>query len=398
MALKPTTDYDVILVGGGLANGLIALRLRQRRPGLRMAVLEAGQSLGGNHTWSFHEPDLTPAQLAWIDPLIVHRWNGYDVRFPDLRRTFSSTYLSVTSERFHEVLQAEIGSGAILGSRAVEVSPDRVTTSDGGALSAALVIDGRGPQHSDALVLGFQNFVGQEWSLTRPHGLTRPIIMDASVPQGDGYRFVYVLPMAPDRLLIEDTHYVDGRDMCADTLRSHIRTYMLDQGWQAETLCREEQGSLPIVLAGDIGQFSGAGRPVPRVGLRAAQFHQTTGYSLPHAVSLADNIAALSELNSEHVADVIRRIMITDWRSQGFYRLLNRMLFLAGRPDQRWRVMQRFYGLGAPLIERFYARRLTVADRIRILAGKPPVPVLEAMRAARQTHPRHFEKVKAHGS
>ncbi|MGE0744548.1 MAG: lycopene cyclase family protein, partial [Rhodospirillales bacterium] len=39
---------DLILVGGGLANGLIAYRLASLRTSLRVLVVEAGPSLGGN--------------------------------------------------------------------------------------------------------------------------------------------------------------------------------------------------------------------------------------------------------------------------------------------------------------------------------------------------------------
>jgi len=55
------------------------------------------------------------------------------------------------------------------------------------------------------------------------------------------------------------------------------------------------------------------------------------------------------------------------------------MLFLAAEPNQRYRVMQRFYGLSAGLIERFYRGAPTLADRIRILSGKPPVAILPAL-------------------
>ena len=50
---------DLVLVGGGLANGLLAARLTQLRPELRVQLLEAGPVLGGNHTWSFHGTDVT---------------------------------------------------------------------------------------------------------------------------------------------------------------------------------------------------------------------------------------------------------------------------------------------------------------------------------------------------
>ncbi|BBI64021.1 hypothetical protein HSBAA_53270 [Vreelandella sulfidaeris] len=68
--------------------------------------------------------------------------------------------------------------------------------------------------------------------------------------------------------------------------------------------------------------------------------------------------------------------------------MLNRMLFLAGPDDKRWQVMQRFYGLNDGLIARFYAGRLTLADQARILTGKPPVPVREALQAVLKQTPR----------
>src|SRR3546814_9319686 len=51
------------------------------------------------------------------------------------------------------------------------------------------------------------------------------------------------------------------------------------------------------------------------------------------------------------------------WRERGFYRLLDRMLFRAARPDQRYRILQRFYALDERLIERFYAARSSGYDR-----------------------------------
>ena len=45
-------DFDLILAGGGLANGLIALRLAATRPEVRVAIVEGGGQIGGNHTWS----------------------------------------------------------------------------------------------------------------------------------------------------------------------------------------------------------------------------------------------------------------------------------------------------------------------------------------------------------
>src|SRR5205823_12953944 len=123
---------------------------------------------------------------------------------------------------------------------------------------------------------------------------------------------------------------------------------------------------LPIVLAGDPVRFWDGLNGQPCAGLRAGLFHFTTGYSLPHAVRLAERIAALPSLDAPALFAAIRAQAMREWQEQGFFRLLNRMLFLAGRPEQRWRVMQRFYRLSAPLIAHFYAARLHLGDKARI--------------------------------
>ena len=42
-------------------------------------------------------------------------------------------------------------------------------------------------------------------------------------------------------------------------------------------------------------------------------------------------------------------------------------------------MLERFYRLPEPLIERFYAGKSTLRDKVRLLAGRPPVPVLRAL-------------------
>ncbi len=61
------------------------------------------------------------------------------------------------------------------------------------------------------------------------------------------------------------------------------------------------------------------------------------------------------------------------------------MLFRAAEPGERWKVLRRFYGLREPLVRRFYSGASTALDKVRILAGKPPVPVGRAMKQLRET-------------
>ncbi|TPE14678.1 lycopene beta-cyclase CrtY [Pantoea vagans] len=377
--------YDLILVGAGLANGLIALRLRQQRPSLRILLIDAESQPGAHHTWSFHADDLTEAQHRWIAPLVVHHWPGYEVRFPQRQRHLNSGYFCVTAERFAQVMRDHFAADLLLNTRVATLDSHSVTLEDGRVVEADAVIDGRGYQPDGALRMGFQSFVGQEWQLGAPHGLTAPIIMDATVDQQAGYRFVYSLPFSADTLLIEDTHYIDRATLDGELARQNIRDYAAQQGWQLTRLLREEQGALPITLTGDVDAFWQK-RDLPCSGLRAGLFHPTTGYSLPLAVALADRLAEMPVMTSASLNTTIRQVASQAWQQQRFFRMLNRMLFLAGPAGQRWQVMQRFYGLPEGLIARFYAGKLTLPDRLRILSGKPPVPVLAALQAIMTPH------------
>ena len=377
---------SVILAGGGLANSLIAWQLGQLRPEVEITVLERGEQLGGNHTWSFHGSDLTDAQRAWIAPLVAHSWPAQRVHFPAFERRLSTSYNSVTAERLHSTLATHFGARIRTGVAIADVSPNAVSLASGESLHADLVLDGRGAPPLEGFDLAWQKFIGLEIETAGPHGVTEPLLMDATVEQIDGYRFVYVLPLGPTRLLIEDTRYSDGPIIDAAAFRDCIRVYAARQGWAIQSVVREETGCLPIVLAGDPESYwRTAGVFVPRTGMRALLFHHTTGYSLPDAVRLADTIAALPCLESGAVATLIRDTSLTRWRAQGMFRLLNRLMFEAALPTERYRTLEHFYRLPEPLVRRFYAGHLRGFDAPRLLIGRPPVPVGRALATIART-------------
>jgi lycopene beta-cyclase len=375
----PGERTSLLLAGGGLANGLIAYRLAQLRPEISVQLVEGGDSLGGRHTWSFFDTDIGSAD-HWISVFVAKSWGAYEVRFPKRRRRIANGYRSISSKRFHEVLTAALGDRIVLNAQIKTLGPDCVSLADGRRLTTDLVIDGRGPTAAPDLTLGYQKFVGQMVRLTADHGLEVPIIMDATVDQVGGYRFIYVLPWDARTLLIEDTRYTDGSDLDRDDLRRGIGDYACRQGWTIEAVLEEEEGVLPVALGGNIEAHWRRAEGGTLSGLRAALFHPTTGYSLPDAAALADAICGLEIIDAASVERLIRERSIRLWHDRAFFRLLNRMLFRAARPGERYRVLERFYGLSEALIARFYAARLTGLDKLRILSGKPPVPISAALR------------------
>ncbi len=375
----------LVLVGGGLANSLIAWRILRMDPDASISVIERQDSLGADHTWSFHDSDLTAAQRRWIDPLVVHAWPRHELRFPRRHRVMDGGYNSVTSTRLHRVVAEALGDRLILGAEVSHIASDGVRLADGRSISARAVIDGRGDPGGRFFDIGFQKFIGLFITLEAPHGLEGPILMDATVEQNDGYRFFYTLPFSETDLLVEDTYYADDPALDHDALHDEIHRYATHQGWKIAGVTGKESGVLPIVLGGDLdAAWADGPSGVARSGMRGAFFQPTTGYSLPDAVALADVIAANRELDGPSLFRLTRERSMDHWRRTGYYRLLNRMLFCAAEPDQRYRIFERFYGLSDGLIRRFYAGRLKWSDKLRVLTGKPPVPVMRAMRCVRE--------------
>ena len=105
-----------------------------------------------------------------------------------------------------------------------------------------------------------------------------------------------------------------------------------------------------------------------------------TGNGHGPGLSLAWDIRGkpLAGLSSAAVLERMTAVSQREWRRAGFYRLLNRMLFRAAEPDQRLRMFEQFYGRPEPLIQRFYSAHLRPTDYLRIMTGKPPVPLLRA--------------------
>ena len=123
------------------------------------------------------------------------------------------------------------------------------------------------------------------------------MVMDATVEQIDGYRFVYCLPFARD----------------ADVRRGHL----LQRHARASTATRWARGSTTMPRRG-AGRSSGwrarkpercrwrwaaisrpigdrAATKVAKAGVRAGLFHPMTGYSLPDAVRAAALVAGASD-------------------------------------------------------------------------------------------------------
>lgn len=355
-----------------------------RHPDARIVIVERGDRLGGNHTWSFHASDLPAPVERVIEPAIHRTWDAYDVVFPALRRTVPSSYRTVLSHELDALVRRRVSEAPrgelMLGTEIASVGDDHVLLADGRTITGNVVVDGRGlsgpvPNRRS----GFQKFVGLELRLGRPSPYTRPVLMDARVPQIDGFRFIYVLPFAPDRILVEDTCFSDTPHIDRDAMRNRVLDYAATNGLDVLEVVRSESGVLPMPWS---ASHEWSTEPPVRGGYAGGFVHPATGFSFPVAARVAQQVVDVGPPAS----DAWDRFVLRHRRQHRYATLLNRLAFTAYEPDDRFHVFERFYRLRTPLIERFYRLDMTLSDRARLLLGRPPTG-FSVRRLARHLRP-----------
>ncbi len=373
-------DYDLIIIGAGLSGCLSLLALKRKFPELKILVLEKNSTMSNTHTWCFHENDvptgIKDSAWIWLHDLVSKSWPAYEVRFPNYTRQLNSPYHAITSERLAFRILSEFANSIRFGSEVTSFTDTRVHLKDTEVLNADLVLDASGWPKLEKSKFAFQKFVGLDVELSSPHGLTAPILKDVTVAQTDGYRFIYTLPWDENRCLIEDTYYSNTDELNIDELQKGILRYAEKQNWKIKSILRTEVGCLPLALYAieDSSSLSHS------VGAKSMCLNPVTGYTLPQTLALAHAFYEIPKFSKAALMTAILQVQ-TQMKDQSKYlRLLNRMMFLAARPERRYKILERFYSLDEGLIHRFYCSRLTLLDKLRILAGKPPVNPLKALR------------------
>lgn len=386
---KNTQSIKFVVVGAGLSGLILAWRCLSSNPNVSVIIIDSNHIIGGDHTWSFNINDIESSLHEWIEPFIAHTWEKYDVKFKGYSRRLNIPYCTGNSNSLRACVEPFIKSGRlklILDTEVIKLTSFDVTILSGEKLTGDYIFDARGFTFDDNIKLGIQKFYGKTIETVKPHNLKYPIIMDATVAQNDGYRFIYCLPFSKNKILIEDTYYSDGLNFDQDKYNKRIDKYIEANDWTEHKVIRVEKGILPITLAVDSKLIGKRGlkynEPI-KIGMRGNFYHPVTGYSFPDSVRLASKISKTinsSDKNKRLNLDLeIRKYKLLLYRRDRYFRLLNRLLFKASLPSKRHLVLQRFYTLSESLIKRFYEGNLHKKDKLRILIGKPPVPVLKAL-------------------
>ena len=189
------------------------------------------------------------------------------------------------------------------------------------------------------------------------------MVMDATVEQVDGFRFVYLLPFGPHEVFVEDTYYSDTPDLDQPLLQQRIAAYAAGRGWAVQHESRLESGVLPVVIGGDFAAYwASTGTDLAKAGMRAGLFHPTTGYSLPgRGPAGRARSPTPPDLGHAGPGRAHPPSRGAAWAGRGFYRALDTMLFRAAEPERRYKVLERFYRLSPGLIAALLRRGVDLA-------------------------------------
>lgn len=360
-------DVDVAILGGGCAGLSLAARLGATR--LSFRVIESRTSYADDRAWSFWrtgpDPFMDCVRASWW------RWSVAGPHRTVTRGARRYPYQSVAAGAFYARAPSLIDDAAqgsiACGVRAAGVTGTRVgshvATSDGG-FTATHVIDARPPRRRPAYG---QFFLGRE--IVTDAAVFDPgtvSLMHFRTGYSGGVDFLYVLPFARDRALVEVTCFAAAAPpdaVMADWLAHEIAAC----GASPHTVVREERGALPM----EVGFRDPAARAVTRIGLGGGAARPATGYAFQRIQAQAE--AVTTNLLRGRGPRVPGDCAMGRFMDAVFLRVLQ------AAPDRGPALFESlFQNVPADRLARFLSGSTRPDDRLSVMAALPPVPFLRA--------------------
>lgn len=380
--MAAANDYDVAILGGGLAGLSLAVRLAAI-PHVRAVVIEARPAYRRDKTWSYWRlldhpfgEAVAARWLAWE----VTRLTGSGRRVVTTQACPAHPYETIPADRLYALARARLASAPHvdlrLGCAVEQVSEEaervRIETSQGG-LTAAFVFDSRPPPARQGRLV--QRFLGQEVRVARPvFDADRVTLMDFAVRQQPGLvRFLYVLPISPTQALVEDTWLAPAESILPDH-RDAIRAYLAERFGVADfEVTFEEEGAIP--MSPDLQAPGSTGRVLP-IGTAGGAVKPSSGYGFLAIQRMADALAA-DLAAGRRPTPFQPRSPAARWMDGIFLSALRHA------PEQAPLIFESLFGRARPgPLLRFLNDIGGQADIAKVIAATPKRPMLAA--AARQ--------------
>lgn len=225
---------DLIIAGGGMAG--LSLLHQLRRAGLTdlsVLLLDREEKRSNDRTWCFWETRPGP-----FEEIVSQKWAQVRIHGgpekPLVLPLEGYTYKMIRGLDFYRFMDARLAADArterrIDAVREIRDEGDRVRVlTDRGEYTAGMAFDStwRMPMDAPGRHHLLQHFYGQVIRTQRPvFDPTLPDLMHFGIPQNNQCRFIYVLPFAPDRALVEFTVFSEDlldREAYAKALDAYL--------------------------------------------------------------------------------------------------------------------------------------------------------------------------------
>jgi len=287
-------DYDVAMVGAGLAGLSLAARLTALPNPPRILMIDPRMTYDRDRTWCSWSVQSHP-----FVECVSHRWPEWTVgsgKASIVRRCERFPYQRIPSDALYRKAKALLEQAPMvtwaLGQSVVKLNETpglvQIDFSDGRSVKASQVYDSRPPEikTNDGWR---QIFCGLE--LRCPGARWNPekvVLMDFQQADENGVRFFYVLPLSSDIFLVEDTW------LCPSGKSPHfsdtdILSYASEQigGSELEILHREK-GTIPMFAM----PKTTVGSRITAIGTRGGAVRSSSGYAFTGIQQEAETLAA----------------------------------------------------------------------------------------------------------
>ena len=375
MTRHPRLDTDVAVLGGGCAGLSLAMRLAGDGPSV--TVVEPRAAYDEDRTWSFWrtaaDPFVDCVRASW-DRWAVTAGGERVVRASPVLR-----YQTLSARAVYDRALAAIDAAADVELRlatTVEAEPRPIpngfaVTTSAGELRAGVVVDtrpfGGTPGYG-------QYFVGHEVQLDAAAFDAATVeLMSFAVPRRDRIDFVYVLPFARDRALIEATSFAPAPPPRAELDALLADAVAARAGGRSVDVVRREAGFIPM-QPGNARRAAATGHPGwVRAGIPGGAARPATGYAFQRIQHQTDRLAAALRAGATP-----QPVTLDGPVARGMDALFLKVL-------RRWPGLgpelfrQLFAHAPADRLERFLSGSTASQDRLAVVAALPPTPFLRAL-------------------
>lgn len=370
--------YDFVIAGGGLAGLSLACQLaRSPLAGRSILIVDHDDKDQDDRTFSFWTDRTT-----LFDAAVCRSWQWMRIAGPGLNRCHdlgAYRYKTIRGGDFYrcarsllagrpsvEFLHGHIDRLEDGESAAVVFLDDRIVT---GSWVFDSILDAPSPPSGGATCLNM-TFVG--WEVETSKAVFDPDVvtfMDFRTPQENDLRFLYVLPFAGNRALVDHTAFTAARIAGSEAwaaLDAYLREVI---GVRDYRITLQEGGCLAVTD----GPFPRRlGERVMAVGIKGGRLKPTTGYAFTRVQ--ADSAAIVASLLAHgHPFDVPD--------DEPSFRWLDRVMLrvMARHGGDMHAIMETLFEKNP--IERvlsFLDEQATTLEILQIMASVPPLKYIEA--------------------